>query len=59
MKVIEKELKEKQAKQVEKSLVNGALRSSLLELPNLLRHESLYNVSPEQLAAAEQSLGAL
>jgi len=59
MKVIEKELKEKQAKQVDEVLVNGALRTSLLQLPQLLRHENLYNVTPEQLAEAERSLGSL
>ena len=59
MKVIEKELKEKQAKQVEQLLINQILREKLSTLPNGLQHQNLYNISPERLAEAEKSLGTI
>ena len=59
MKVIEKELKEKQAKQVEQLLINQTLREKLSTLPNGLQHQNLYNISPERLAEAEKSLGTI
>ena len=59
VKVIEKELKEKQAKQVEQLLINQILREKLSTLPNGLQHQNLYNISPERLAEAEKSLGTI
>ncbi len=59
MKVIEKELKEKQGKQVEQLLINQVLREKLSNLPQNLQHQNLYNISPDRLAAAEKLLGSI
>jgi len=59
MKVIEKELKEKQGKQVEQLLINQVLREKLSVLPHHLQHQNLYNISPDRLAAAEKLLGSI
>lgn len=59
MKVIEKELKEKQGKQVEELLINKILRAQLATLPKQLRHQNLYNISPQRLAEAETLLGSM
>ncbi len=59
MKVIEKELKEKQFEQVQHDLVTPCLEQPMLELSEQLTTADLYNISEADLQAAEQCLSEL
>jgi len=59
MKVIEKELKEKQFEQVQSNLVTPCLQQPLLGLSEQLTSENLYNISDADVSAAEHCLSEL
>jgi len=59
MKVIEKELKEKQFEQVQNNLVSPCLQQPMLGLSEQLISENLYNISDTDVSAAERCLSEL
>ena len=59
MKVIEKELKEKQFEQVQNNLVKPYLEQPMLDMTKLLTSENLYNISKDDVNIAERCLSEL
>ncbi|CAA9891791.1 conserved hypothetical protein [Candidatus Methylobacter favarea] len=56
MNKVEAELKQQQLGTVKQTLFNDVLRKKLLKLPEQLSHTTYFNISPEQLQAAESQL---
>jgi hypothetical protein len=53
---VEAELKQQQFSKVKQQLLMGVMQEKLAHLPEQLSQQSFFNISPEQLEAAELQL---